>query len=116
MEKGRQLVQPLVNANSITHNITTVPWKDLTYNAFFGTAPKDAHCAKKGLHNVYSVGIKTYDIPTFQRFMTSLNSFYAAYPAAQSTVFFIEAFPRQAVERVPFGATSYPHRDIVAHL
>jgi hypothetical protein len=116
MEKGRQLVRPLVNANPTMHNIRTVRWKDLTYNAFFGTAPKDAPCAKQALHNVYSVGIKTYDIPTFQRFMTSLNSFYAAYPAAQNTVFFIEAFPRQAVQRVPFDATSYPHRDIVAHL
>ncbi|KAF9888976.1 hypothetical protein FE257_008146 [Aspergillus nanangensis] len=116
MEKGRQLVQPLVNAHPMMHNITTVPWKDLTYNAFFGTAPKGAPCAKNALHNVYGAGIKTYDIPTFQRFMSSLNSFYAAHPTAQNTVFFIEAFPLQAVQRVPVDATAYPHRDILAHL
>lgn len=117
-DKGRQIVQPLVNANPAMHNITTtVAWKDLTYNAFFGTAPRNSPCAKDAVHNVYGAGIKSYDVPTFQSFITSLDSFFSSHPAARDTVFFIEAFPLQAAQqKVADDATSYPHRDILAHL
>lgn len=116
MSKGMPLVQPLIDAHPIKQNITMVTWNNLLSSAFFGLAPKNAPCIKGQDRNVYGVGIKTYHVPTFTTFLTDLQNFFLQYPAARSSVFFIEAFPNQAVKGVADDATAYPHRDMNAHL
>lgn len=116
MSKGLPLVQPLIDAHPLKQNISMVTWNNLLSSAFFGSAPKNAPCIKGQDRTVYGVGIKTYDVPTFDTFLANLQKFFLQHPAAQSSVFFIEAFPNQAVKAVEDDATAYSHRDINAHL
>jgi len=113
---GLPLIQPLIDAHPSLKNISVVTWNNLLSSAFFGTAPKNGICTKGLDRSVYGVGIKRFDIPTIVGYFENLQSLYAQYPAAQSSVFFIESFPKQAVIAVSKNATAYPHRDINAHL
>lgn len=116
MSKGMPLIQPLIDAHPIKQNITMVAWNNLLGSAFFGSAPKNAPCIKGQDRSVYAVGIKTYHVPTFDTFLAKLHNFFLQYPAVRSSVFFIEAFPNQAVKLVADDETAYPHRDMNAHL
>jgi hypothetical protein len=116
MSSGLPLIQPLIDAHPNLKNITMVTYNNLLTSAFFGTAPKNAPCTKGLDRTVYGVGIKSYDIPTFATYFQNLQKLFTQYPAAQSSVFFIEAFPKQAVIAIPDSTTAYPHRDINAHL
>lgn len=116
MNKGMPLVQQLIDAHPIKQNISMVTWNNLLNSAFFGSAPKNAPCIKGQDRSVYAVGIKTFDVPTFDIFLVNLENFFLQYPAARSSVFFIEAFPNQAAKAVADDATAYPHRDMNAHL
>ncbi|KAL7916744.1 hypothetical protein GGI35DRAFT_474009 [Trichoderma velutinum] len=113
---GIPLVQPLIDANPIMQNITTVPYNQLLSAAFFGTAPASAPCVKQNKRVVYGLGISTYDVPTFENYFNNLSSIFNSQPQFRDSVFFIEAFPMQAARKVADNATSYPHRDFNAHL
>jgi len=113
--KGRPLIQDLINIGPIQQNITMTTWKDQLRTAFFGLSPVGT-CAKGHTHNVYGVGLKSYDVPTFNKFFADLQSLYKNTPGTQQSVFFIEAFPNQAAKRVPDERTAYPHRDVTTHL
>lgn len=115
-DEGTKLVQPLIDATPLLQNISTVTWNNVLSSAFFGTAPKDATCTKQLYRDVYGLGIKTYDVQTYDTYLSNLQVLYQEYPATQSSVFFIEMFPTQAVRAVSDNATAYPHRDITAHL
>lgn len=114
LDKGTALVQGLVDAHPAKQAITMVQWNEIDKKAFFGSAPTT--CAKNQNQNVYGLGIKTYDVPTFQTFFADLQKLFVDHPPTQQSVFFIEAFPNQAVKAVPFDETAYPWRDITAHL
>ena len=114
IEKGTALVQGLINAHPIRHNITEITWKTINQLAFFGSA--SATCTKEQIQNVYGLGIKSLDVPTFQNYFMGLQNLFKQYPTTQDSVFFIEAFPIQAAQAVPQEETSYPWRDITAHL
>ncbi|OJJ67836.1 hypothetical protein ASPBRDRAFT_68573 [Aspergillus brasiliensis CBS 101740] len=112
-----QLLSPLLrDATPIRENITVIPWKDLTYTAFFAAEPSMAACTKGLYRNVYGGSVKAYDISSFNTFFTEMQDFYLEYPDAQSSVFFIEHFPKAKALSVPDNATAYPYRDITAHL
>ncbi|EPE25298.1 FAD-binding protein [Glarea lozoyensis ATCC 20868] len=116
MSDGLPLIQPLIDANPSMKSISVVTYNNLISSAFFGTAPKSGICTKGLNRSVYGVGIKTFHIPTFIEYFQNLQHLYSEYPAAQSSVFFIESFPKQAVVAVPNDATAYPHRGTNAHL
>ncbi|KAL8736131.1 MAG: hypothetical protein Q9181_002521 [Wetmoreana brouardii] len=113
-EKATPLLKGLFDAHPIRQNVTTVLWKDITSKAFFGTAAAD--CTKGTNRNVYGAAIKSYNIPTFQRFFSDLQQLWADEPGTRQSVFFIEAFPNQAAKAVPDHATAYPYRDTNVHL
>ncbi|OCL02959.1 FAD-binding domain-containing protein [Glonium stellatum] len=115
LSEGTALIQPILSANPIRQNITMVPWGSYINATFWGAG--QFGCPKRFNANVYGGSVKTYDIPTFQKFFSDWNGFLKANPAAQEqSVFFIETFPTQAVRAVPDNTTAYPHRDITAHL
>ncbi|KAL9002894.1 MAG: hypothetical protein Q9188_004200 [Gyalolechia gomerana] len=114
LEKATQLLKPLIDIHPVHQNITTIPWRDVTTKAFFGTAAAD--CTKSTNRNVYGSAVKTYDIPTFQTFFTSLQKLWADYPDTRQSVFFIEAFPTQAARAVPDDETAFPWRDTSVQL
>ena len=117
MAEGRKLIQPLIDGRPIRSSFTEVIWRDLVYTAFFGAeSSKDAPCPELGNQNVYGSSIKTYNLSTWERYYTNMDHFYAQYPNAQGSVFFIEHFSKRGVQAVPDSATAYPHRDITAHL
>src|ERR1700740_3064300 len=87
------LLNPLLIASPpLAQNVSVVPWKDLTKVGFFGAEQAVPNaCAIKGLNaNVYGGAIQTWDVPTFEKFYADLATFYATYPGARSSVFFIE--------------------------
>ena len=114
LDKGTALVQGLVRARPARQAITMIPWNEIEKKSFFGSA--SATCTKNQIQNVYGLGIKTYDLPTFQNFFAGLQKLFVDHPPTRPSVFFIEAFPNQAVKAIPFDETAYPWRDITAHL
>lgn len=114
LSAANPLLAPLTALHPIQQNISTIPWRDITTKAFFGTAAAD--CTKGTNRNVYGSAVKTYDIPTFQTFFASLQELWADTPETRGSVFFIEAFPTQAAVAVPDDQTAYPWRDTSVHL
>ncbi|KAI4231750.1 MAG: hypothetical protein LQ349_005408 [Xanthoria aureola] len=114
LEGATPLLKPLGDIHPVQQNISTIPWRDVTTKAFFGTAAAD--CTKGTNRNVYGSAIKTYDIPTFQTFFAGLQKLWADHPDTRQSVFFIEAFPTQAARAVPDEETAYPWRDTSVHL
>ncbi|KAK3687416.1 hypothetical protein B0T22DRAFT_489312 [Podospora appendiculata] len=113
---GLPLIQPLIAAGPIRQSITTVAYKDLLSASFFGMGGDTGPCTRHAKRDVYGLGLRTVDVPTVQGYVANLSALFAAHPEYRDSVFFIEAFPSQAVRAVPDGATAYPHRDINAHL
>lgn len=112
-----QLLNPLLHKITPLHqNITVIPWKDLTYTAFFAAEPSMAACVKGLYRNVYGGSVKSYDISSFDTFFHNMQGFYTKYPDAQSSVFFIEQFSKNKTMSIPDNSTAYPYRDITAHL
>ena len=96
-----------------------ISWTDINAYAFFGSgAPYDKNaCPKNATHNVYGGAVSHFDISTFQTFYSNYDKLLQSMPdKLAGTVYFIEFFPKQAVEAVPANATAYPWRDITAHL
>jgi len=74
-------------------------------------------CQKSVNANLYGLGIKSYNLDTFETFFADWDAFLQANPETQEgSLFYMEAFPTQAVRAVPNNATAYPHRDILAHV
>ena len=107
-------MQGLVKAGPVKQAISMIQWNEINAKSFFGSAP--ALCSKGTNQNVYGLGIQTYDVPTLQTFLLGLQKLFRDQPATQQSVFFIEAFPNQAVKAVSADATAYAWRDITAHL
>ncbi|ODM21323.1 hypothetical protein SI65_02166 [Aspergillus cristatus] len=112
-----QLLNPLLHKiTPLRQNITVIPWKDLTYTAFFAAEPSMAACVKGLYRNVYGGSVKSYDISSFDTFFHNMQGFYTTYPDAQSSVFFIEQFSKNKTMSIPDNSTAYPYRDVTAHL
>ena len=111
---GIPLIQPILNLHPTVQNISMIPWKDVTAQSLFNGDP--LACTKGGLHNLYGMGLKTFDVATFKKFTADFTNFFYKFPGARNSFFFLEHFPTQAVLAVPDDATAYPHRDISSHL
>lgn len=95
-------------------NVSVVAWNKLGSTSLFGL---DAEfCVDGGNHNLYALGIKNFDVPTFVDYANNLTALWASNPETQPSSFEIELFPTQAVKSVPDNATAYPYRDIQAQV
>jgi hypothetical protein len=117
--EGQKLIQPLFDLKPTRTNVTMINWAAINSYQFFGSGLpyNKTACAKNATHNVYGGAVKQFDIPTFQTFYSNYDRLLQSMPdKLAGTVYFIEFFPKQAVKAVPANATSYPWRDITAHL
>lgn len=116
ISEAKTLLQPLLATGPTIQKIESVAWGALVSTAFLGAEPANTTCPDGFVQDVYGGGLKTYDIPAFNNFLTHLNNLYVSKPGTQGSVFFIEHFPWQAVRAVQDDETAYPHRDFTAHL
>ncbi|KAF2014088.1 FAD binding domain-containing protein [Aaosphaeria arxii CBS 175.79] len=114
-EEGERYLQPLLQASPLRQNLTMVPWASVNAASFFAIEGPGFHCPTGNVHNVYGSAVHTFDVPTFQTFYESYDALIQS-PELAGTVYFIEMFPKQAVEQVPGEATAYPWRNITTHL
>lgn len=73
-------------------------------------------CEKGKRLSLYTAGLKTIDVPTWQTVFSRLDQLYRRYPQVRNSALLAETFPVQAVQAVARNATSYPHRDITTQL
>jgi hypothetical protein len=92
-----------------------VPWASVNEQSFFAIEAPGFQCPTGTTHNVYGGAVYTLDVPTFQTFYENYDKLIQSEELA-GTVYFIELFPKQAVEKVSHDATAYPWRNITAHL
>ncbi|KAL9025463.1 MAG: hypothetical protein Q9196_005720 [Gyalolechia fulgens] len=79
--------------------------------------PANYTCPTGSTHNVYGSAVHRIDIEAFQAFYENYEHLYSSMPQELGgTVYFIEFFPKQAVEAVPSRATAYPGRNITVHI
>jgi hypothetical protein len=114
-DKGESYLQPLLQTSPLRQNLTMVPWALVNEQSFFGLEAPGFKCPKGTTHNVYGSAVYTLDVPTFQTFSENYDTLIRSKDMA-GTVYFIELFPKQAVEMVPRDATAYPWRNITTHL
>ena len=94
-----------------------IPWSEINSVSFFATEPSNYTCPTDSPHNIYGGAVHQFDINTFQEFYENYDKLTSSMPVElNGTVYFIEFFPKQAVEAVPPNATAYPWRNITAHL
>ncbi|KAF2438901.1 hypothetical protein P171DRAFT_490938 [Karstenula rhodostoma CBS 690.94] len=86
-----------------------VPWASVNAASFFATKGSSFLCPASPTHNVYGGAVNAFDVPAFETFYQNYNSMIQSEELA-GTVYFIELFPKQAVEKVSDDATVYPWR------
>ncbi|OAK94599.1 FAD-dependent oxidase [Phaeosphaeriaceae sp. SRC1lsM3a] len=114
-EEGEKYLQPLLEATPLRQNLTMVPWALVNEQSFFGLEAPGFKCPTGTTHNVYGGATYTIDVPTFQAFYQRYDTLIRSAEMA-GTVYFIEMFPKQAVEMIASDATAYPWRNITVHL
>lgn len=92
-----------------------VPWALVNAQSFFAIEAPGFQCPTGTTHNVYGSAISKFHVQTFETFYENYNNLIQSEQLA-GTVYFIELFPKQAVQSVPSGATAYPWRNITAHM
>lgn len=116
--KGRALLAPFINNNPLVKNVSYVDAIDIIPTSLFGRW-NDPKCSKNKQLNIYSVGTKQIDVPTYTQFFKDMGAFFNKTPAIQNgTTIYLETLPNQAVKAVPDNFNSYPksHRDILTHV
>lgn len=113
-EEGLKLLQPLLDLPVLEKNITQVTWDVLAASAAFG---ESAGSCVPGTRSQYSgLGIAQWDVPTHMKVFDQWINLVQNYPAANSSIYWVEFFPNQAIIAVPDKETAYPHRNIRAHV
>lgn len=104
--KGENIIKPFLDLNPAFQNITVLPWSHVNNDTSGGS--QTIVCKKGGLHSIFSLGLRNFDVATwisvFKRFSDFVNT---TLDAGESTIL-IEFFPTQAVQAVPNEATAYP--------
>jgi len=114
-EQGEKYLQPLLQLSPLRHNLTMVPWASINAQSFFAIEAPGFQCPTGSTYNAYGGAVHTFDVPTFHNFYEKYDNLIRSEELA-GTVYFIELFPKQAVEKVSRSATAYPWRNITAHL
>ncbi|KAK0510736.1 hypothetical protein JMJ35_007168 [Cladonia borealis] len=115
--EGEKYLYTLFKFSPIQHNLTMIFWSEINAASFFGTEPSNYTCPTDSPHNVYGGAVYQFDIDTFQEFYENYEQLTSSMPVElNGTVYFIEFFPKQAVETVPSNATVYAWRNTTAHL
>ncbi|KAI4144670.1 MAG: hypothetical protein LQ341_002600 [Variospora aurantia] len=65
--------------------------------------------------NIYTLGLKRIDPPTFESFFAKLDVFWQVNPDFQGRLL-LQRFPNQAVQAVPDDDTAYGHRDVKTYM
>lgn len=91
-------------------NITVLPWSQINNDTSGGSGV--AVCVKGGIHSVFTLGLKNFDVATWISVFKQFSDLVTATPDAGESSILIEFFPNQAVLAVPNEATAYPWRDI----
>lgn len=114
LDEAKSLLQPFIANHPISQNINVLPWNEVTASASFSS---DAMLCEKGKRlSLYTAGLKTVDVPTWQTVFSRLSQLYRRYPQVRDSTVLAETFPVQAVQAVARNATSYPHRDVTTQL
>lgn len=80
--------------------------------AFFNFFGKDNGACKPNQHiNIYTLGLKQIDPPTFESFFANLTDFWEANPDFQGR-WLLQRYPNHAVQAVSDDETAYGFRDI----
>ncbi|KAJ8125423.1 hypothetical protein O1611_g8216 [Lasiodiplodia mahajangana] len=108
----------LEKATPYRQNVTEVPWNKMLYANFFGAAPSpEAACSGKGTNrDVYGGALKSYNKHAWNDFIGDFAHFLRSNEDARSSIFFVEQFSKTGVLQIPNSETSYPWRDVTAHL
>ncbi|KAL8857216.1 MAG: hypothetical protein Q9178_006271 [Gyalolechia marmorata] len=115
-EVGKYLYS-LLEASPLRQNLSMIPWSTINSVSFFGSEPANYTCPTGSTHNVYGSAVHRIDIDTFQAFYENYEDLTSSMSKELGgTVYFIEFFPKQAVEAVPYSATAYPWRNITVHM
>lgn len=117
--EGQKLLQPLFDLKPTRTNLTMIPWTKINAYAFFNSgAPfNKSSCSKNATRNIYGGAVKHFNIPTFDNFYSNYDKLIESMPEQlDGSRYFVEFVSNQAVQAVPVDATSYPWRDITAHL
>ncbi|CAL8579516.1 hypothetical protein XPA_005256 [Xanthoria parietina] len=115
--EGAKYLYPLLGASPLRHNLSMIPWSTINSVSFFGSEPANYTCPTGSTHNTYGSAVHRIDIDTFQAFYENYEHLTSSMSKELGgTVYFIEFFPKQAVEAVPSSATAYPWRNITVHI
>lgn len=114
MAEGMKLVEPLINLNPISQNITEIPWKNIEPQSKFGVDAQS--CVKGRMHSVYSVNVYQIDVPTLVSFTNYLSDVFTEYPALRFGVWVIVQYANRVITSVPDDATAYPWRNTTGYM
>ncbi|KOS21702.1 6-hydroxy-D-nicotine oxidase [Escovopsis weberi] len=118
-DEAEALLAPLLDAATpFKTNITSVAQNQMVYSSNFGgQANAQVACGGKGgNHSVFGGALYSYDKPTFVAFMGAYEQLITGNEDLRGSVFFIEHFSNVAVQKADASLSSYPWRNITAHL
>ena len=106
-EKGKEYARLYSNfSSSMTEQMTT--WANLSNVALPGAILGECPTGKS--HNQYSVLTKDLKTQDFRKALDSYQTFVQKYPAASSSVIFIETFGQAGIKAFPDDFSAFPHR------
>ena len=112
-DEAMPYIQPFLELEPTTINMTMVPWNELYAALFFGA---DASaCEDRQYLNSAGQGLRQTDVATWEVFFGAMTDFLRQYKEITGA-FVASRFPNQAVLAVPDEETAYPYRDIKTHL
>ncbi|KFY42098.1 hypothetical protein V494_02602 [Pseudogymnoascus sp. VKM F-4513 (FW-928)] len=119
LDEAEALIAPLLSTvTPIKQNVTSVPENKLVYAATFGSqGDPTIACTGKGVdRSIFGGAVKTYDKATYVGFINAYKDLLTTNADLRGSVFFIEHFSNVKVNEIPDDSSSFPYRDITAHL
>jgi len=114
LSTGTKIIQPLLDLNPLTHNITSIPWSLLETQGRFGV---DAEACIKGTnHNVFGINLYKIDVPNLVEMSNYVDEVFRLYPAFRFALFSLSKYATRVIESVPDDATAYPYRNTNAYV
>ncbi|KAF1359685.1 FAD-binding domain-containing protein [Lizonia empirigonia] len=112
-EKGRQVIEPFLNATALESNVTTIPWNRLIHENRFGV---DAvGCIAGSNQAAYGLNLYRYDVSTYQSALEEYINFYATTNLTTSYMV-TEFFPTRVTLQTVDNMTAYPYRNTLGYI